>query len=80
LQKFRSFCDFRRYLATVMVDSDSEIRQKYPLHYLVWNNDFQELESVLRENKVNLEFSFSPIIQLEPPEFRGLIQLFITAA
>lgn len=30
-----------------------EIQEIYPLHYLVWNNDFQDLEKLLKdENKV----------------------------
>lgn len=30
----------------------SEIKEKYPLHYLVWKNDYDELEKILKENKV----------------------------
>lgn len=30
-----------------------EIKEKFPIHYLVWNNEFQELESFIKENKVN---------------------------
>ena len=30
----------------------SEVKEKYPLHFLVWNNEFQELETLLKENKV----------------------------
>ncbi|KAG5680971.1 hypothetical protein PVAND_010445 [Polypedilum vanderplanki] len=33
----------------------SEIKKKYPLHYLVWNNDYQELENLLKENKHDIE-------------------------
>lgn len=33
----------------------SEIKEKYPLHYLIWNNDYQELEKELKENKVRVE-------------------------
>lgn len=29
-----------------------EIQEKYPIHYLVWNNDYQDLEKLLKENKV----------------------------
>lgn len=32
-----------------------EIQQKYPIHYLVWNNEFQDLEKLLKdENKVKI--------------------------
>jgi hypothetical protein len=31
----------------------SEIKSKWPLHYLVWENDYVELERVLKENKVS---------------------------
>lgn len=31
-----------------------EIKENYPLHYLVWNNEHQDLEKLLKENKVNL--------------------------
>lgn len=31
----------------------SEVKEKYPLHFLVWNNEYQELETLLKENKVN---------------------------
>lgn len=31
-----------------------EIKEKYPIHYLVWNNDFQDLEKLLKENKVKV--------------------------
>lgn len=30
-----------------------EIQEKFPIHYLVWKNEFQELEKLLKENKVN---------------------------
>lgn len=29
-----------------------EIKEKYPLHLGVWNNDHKELEGILKENKV----------------------------
>lgn len=29
-----------------------EIKEKYPLHFAVWNSDHKELEEVLKENKV----------------------------
>lgn len=29
-----------------------EIKEKFPLHFLVWNNESDELESLLKENKV----------------------------
>lgn len=32
----------------------SEVKEKYPLHFLVWNNEFQELETLLKENKVGV--------------------------
>jgi hypothetical protein len=30
-----------------------EIQEKFPIHYLVWTNEFLELEKLLKENKVN---------------------------
>ncbi|CAG9804204.1 unnamed protein product [Chironomus riparius] len=33
----------------------SEIKEKYPLHYLVWRNDYEELEKILKENKHDIE-------------------------
>lgn len=33
----------------------SEIKEKFPLHYLIWNNEYQELEKELKENKVRVE-------------------------
>lgn len=35
----------------------SEVKEKYPLHFLVWNNEFQELETLLKENKVGVVLS-----------------------
>lgn len=32
-----------------------EIKEKFPLHYLIWNNEYQELEKILKENKVRVE-------------------------
>jgi hypothetical protein len=32
----------------------SEIKESFPLHYHVWNNEFQELETILKENKVRV--------------------------
>lgn len=29
-----------------------EIRERFPIHFLVWNNDYQELENFLKEKKV----------------------------
>lgn len=29
-----------------------EIEEKFPLHYLVWQNEHQELEKILKDNKV----------------------------
>lgn len=31
-----------------------DIKEKFPMHFLVWNNDFQDLEKILKENKVKL--------------------------
>lgn len=33
-----------------------EIQEQYPVHYLVWNNEYQELERALKENKVDYNF------------------------
>jgi len=30
----------------------NEIKEKYPIHYLVWNNEADELDKALKENKV----------------------------
>ena len=29
-----------------------DIKEKFPVHLLVWNNDYQELDLLLKENKV----------------------------
>ena len=36
--------------------SIESIREQYPLHWLAWNNDFMELETVLSRNEVNLNY------------------------
>jgi hypothetical protein len=32
---------------------EDAIKQKYPLHYLVWNNDTDELEQLIKQEKVD---------------------------
>lgn len=31
-----------------------EIKENFPLHYLVWNNDYQDLKSFIDENPVSI--------------------------
>lgn len=32
---------------------EAEIKANYPLHFLVWQNDFEELEKVLKSEEVS---------------------------
>lgn len=40
---------------TITID---KIKEKYPLHWLVWNNDYQELEEHLKMEKVSKGFLY----------------------
>lgn len=39
------------------------IKQKYPLHFLVWNNDYMHLEQELAKNEVTCLFSILSVFQ-----------------
>lgn len=40
----------------MIFDSQDDVRNRLPLHYLVWKNDFDELKKFLKKNpKINVE-------------------------
>lgn len=49
-----------------MAGVDDKIKNDYPLHYLIWNNDYLELAEAIKTNEVFEQFYLNLIFILNP--------------